>query len=179
MSNIFLISDTHFGHAAAVVMFKRADGTPLRDFSSAEECDEFMAKQWNSTVSPNDKVYHLGDVVMPKNHRNLSILSRLNGTKVLIKGNHDTLSLSKYQAYFKDVRGSHLLDNLVLTHIPVHHGSLTRWRGNIHGHLHSNAVMGSDSKIEDPKYFCVSVERINFTPIEFELVNKRFKDHGL
>lgn len=32
---------------------------------------------------------------------------------------------------------------------------------------------------EDPKYFCASVERINFTPIEFEVVNKIFKDRGL
>lgn len=76
-----------------------------------------------------------------------------------------------------------MLDNLVLTHIPIHRASLDRWRGNIHGHLHSYAVMMpsgySSAEIEDPKYFCASVERIDFTPIEFEVVNKIFKDRGL
>lgn len=178
MANTFLISDTHFGHAAAVTHFKLEDGSPLRDFSSVEECDEHMVECWNRVVGPNDKVYHLGDVVMPKNHRSLDILGRLNGTKVLVKGNHDELKPAKYLEYFKDVRGSHLLDNLVLTHIPVHRASLNRWRGNIHGHLHNYFVTEFDGVTPDPKYFCVSVERINYTPIPFETVNKIFKDHG-
>lgn len=143
-----------------------------------------MVERWNKVVGVNDKVYHLGDVVMPKNHRKLDeIMSRLNGTKVLIKGNHDELKPARYLGYFKDIRGSHSLDKLVLTHIPVHRASLTRWRGNIHGHLHARAVTMpsgySSAEVEDPKYFCASVERINFTPIEFEVVNKIFKDRGL
>lgn len=178
MANTFLISDTHFGHEAAVRHFKLPDGSPLRDFSSVEECDEFMVSQWNKVVGANDKVYHLGDLVMPKNHKHIEIMSRLNGTKVLIKGNHDELPPDKYLEYFKDIRGSHLLDKLVLTHIPVHPGSLTRWRGNIHGHLHSGYVTTYDGKTPDPKYYCVSVERINYTPIPFEVVNKTFKDNG-
>ncbi len=190
MSNTFLISDTHWSHSAAVMHFKKDDGTPLRPFSSAEECDEVMIANWNSVVRPNDKVYHLGDVVMPKNHRALDlIMPRLNGTKVLIKGNHDEMKPARYLEHFKDIRGSHLLDNLVLTHIPLHPASVLRWRGNIHGHLHSYAVLKANhiqgdtimyhDQVEDPKYFCVSVERINFTPIEFEVVNKIFKDRGL
>ncbi len=143
-----------------------------------------MVERWNKVVGVKDKVYHLGDVVMPKNHRKLDeIMLRLNGTKVLIKGNHDELKPARYLEYFKDIRGSHLLDKLVLTHIPVHRDSLTRWRGNIHGHLHARAVTMpsgySSVEVEDPKYFCASVERIDFTPIEFEVVNKIFKDRGL
>jgi calcineurin-like phosphoesterase family protein len=189
MSNTFLISDTHWGHAAAVRHFKRKDGSPLRDFESAEACDEYMIEQWNRVVGKNDKVYHLGDVVMPKNHLRLDeIMPRLNGDKVLIKGNHDELKPARYLAHFRDIRGSHLLDNLVLTHVPLHPASLLRWRGNIHGHLHSYAVQKANhfqagqimyhDQVEDPKYFCVSVERINYTPIPFETVNKIFKDRG-
>ena len=184
MSNTFIISDTHWGHQAACTIFKKDDGTPLRPFANADEADEAMVERWNKVVGVNDKVYHLGDVVMPKNHRKLDeIMPRLNGTKVLIKGNHDELKPDRYLRYFKDIRGSHLLDNLVLTHIPVHRASLTRWRGNVHGHLHDRAVMMpsgySSAEVEDPKYFCASVERIDFTPIEFEVVNKIFKDRGL
>lgn len=188
MANTFLISDTHFGHTAAVTHFKLEDGSPLRNFPSVEECDEHMVECWNRVVGPNDKVYHLGDVVMPKNHRSLDILGRLNGTKVLVKGNHDELKPARYLEYFKDVRGSHLLDNLVLTHIPLHPASLNRWRGNIHGHLHNHTVKKAGyiqdgqimyhMEVDDPKYFCVSVERINYTPIPFETVNKVFKDYG-
>lgn len=188
MSNIFLISDTHYGHRAATEQFTREDGSKLRDFNSVEECDEFQVEQWNRVVRPSDKVYHLGDVVMPKNHRSLQILSRLNGQKVLIKGNHDELKPSKYLEYFKDIRGSHMLDRLVLTHIPLHPASLLRWRGNIHGHLHSYAVLKAaymdggtimyQDGHEDPKYYCVSVERINYQPIPFETVNQIFKDRG-
>lgn len=188
MANTFVISDTHFGHQAASTTFLKSDGTKLRPFSSAEECDQFMEEAWNRVVKPGDKVYHLGDVAMAGKH--LHILDRLNGTKVLIKGNHDMEKLSVYAKYFKDVRGSHMLDKLVLTHVPVHPGSLDRWRGNIHGHLHSYAVIAPayinsrgkvmyDENREDPKYFCASVERINFTPIEFEAVNKIFKERGI
>lgn len=191
MANTFLISDTHFGHANAWKTFKLADGvTPLRPFTSTEEMDETMIANWNSVVRSQDKVYHLGDVAMCNPTKLRVIFSRLNGEKVLIKGNHDEDKLSLYSELFKDVRGSHSLDNLVMTHIPVHTGSLSRWRGNIHGHLHNyfvRKVIGVDvrtgefkySNEADSKYECVSVERIEYTPIPFETINKRFKDRGI
>jgi calcineurin-like phosphoesterase family protein len=177
MPNIFIISDTHWGHKAATETFKRDDGTPLRPFATVEECDEAMVENWNKVVAPSDKVYHLGDVIMPKDKKNAAIMHRLNGTKVLIKGNHDMESLDFYKQFFKDVRGSHRLDNIVLTHIPVHPGSLTRWRANIHGHLHYGSVMEGEQ--EDPKYFCASVEKINFAPMPFEEINQIFKNRGI
>lgn len=191
MSNTFLISDTHFSHTNAWKTFKLADGiTPMRPFTSTEEMDETMISNWNSVVKPIDKVYHLGDTAACSATKLRIIFSRLNGDKVLIKGNHDVDKLSLYQELFKDVRGSHLLDNLVLTHIPVNRGSLDRWRGNIHGHLHNyfvRKVIGVDAKTgdfkysndPDPKFECVSVERIDYTPIPFETINKRFKDRGI
>ena len=180
MSNTFLISDTHYGHNAACTLFKLADGvTPLRPFANAAEADEAMIERWNSVVKPNDKVYHLGDVVMPKHHRVLDeILPKLNGTKVLIKGNHDELEPARYLTYFKDIRAIHLLDNIALTHVPLHTASLVRWRANIHGHLHANNVV-KDNGLIDPKYFCVCVEQINYTPIPFELINNHFKSLGI
>lgn len=177
MANTFIISDTHWSHRAATELFKLEDGSPLRPFDTVEACDEAMVENWNRVVKPCDKVYHLGDVIMPKNKKDAHIMLRLNGTKVLIKGNHDMESTAFYSQFFKDIRGSHMLEKLVMTHIPVHPDSLTRWRGNIHGHLHNHAVMKDGS--EDPKYFCASVERINFTPIEFSVVNAIFKARGV
>lgn len=176
MPAVFLISDTHFGHLG-VCQFTQSDGvTKLRPWTDPAEMDEALIKNWNSVVRPQDKVYHLGDVVI--NRKALSTLARLNGEKVLIKGNHDIFRLEEYTPYFKDVRAYHKLDGMMLSHIPMHTDSLARFGCNVHGHLHSNRVMkprgvsrGGDilySKEIDPRYFSVCVEQIDFTPILLE-----------
>lgn len=166
--NVFLISDQHFGHKN-ILNFKRRDGSSLRVFSSVEEMDETMVERHNSVVRPNDKVYMLGDLCM--HNRNLPIMERLNGEKILIKGNHDQEKLSRYAKYFKDVRGSHQLAGYLLTHIPIHPDSLSRWKASIHGHLHSDLVQLNGKP--DPRYINVSVEQINYTPISLEEIVKR------
>lgn len=174
--NIFFISDTHFGHESPYTKFKQADGcTPLRPFASAADGDEAMVERWNKVVKAEDRVYHLGDVAMSKKH--LPILYRLNGRKVLIKGNHDIEDIKEYLKYFEDIRGSHQFDGMLLTHIPVHPASLARWGFNVHGHLHGNVVKeisikGQETSESDLRYKCVSVEQINYTPISLEEVRK-------
>lgn len=168
MHNTFLIADPHFGHIG-VVRFLREDGSKLRPWDTADEMDEVLVNNWNKTVRDQDKVYVLGDVVM--NRRHLNTLGRLRGKKVLIKGNHDIFHLEEYTKFFYDIRACHVLDNLLLTHIPVHPDSKGRFRGNVHGHLHSNRVRLPTGEI-DPWYYCVSVENINYTPMSFEEVRK-------
>lgn len=168
MSKTFLIGDTHFGHSN-MLTFKKQDGSLLRNFPCIEAHDEYLIALWNKTVSPQDKVYHLGDVGF-KGWTSLDrVLSRLNGTKVLIKGNHDGHKLSQYAQHFKDIRGSHVLDKFVLTHIPIHPDSVARWKANIHGHVHSNTL-------PDKRYVNVSAEVINYTPIDFEVIRNRYKE---
>lgn len=172
----FLISDTHFGHAG-VCRFTESDGvTKIRPWTSPDEMDEDMVRMWNDVVRPQDKVYHLGDVVI--NRKALAILNRLNGDNILIKGNHDIFKLSDYMPYFRDIRAYHKMDDYILSHIPMHSDSLARWcGGNFHGHLHTNRVMLGD-KI-DPRYFNVSVEQIGFKPILFEDAVKLMKEQQL
>ena len=183
----FVVSDTHFGHAG-VCKFTESDGvTKIRPWTDPDEMNEDMIRMWNDTVRPNDKVYHLGDVVI--NRKFLPVLNRLNGDKVLIKGNHDIFQLEDYTKYFRDVRGYHVLNGLILSHIPVHSDSLSRFGCNIHGHLHTNRVMrpiGFDvrtgtikyGKEIDPRYFNVSVEQIGFKPMLFEDVCKSIIAQG-
>jgi len=181
MPAVFLVSDTHFGHAG-VCRFLREDGTKLRPWDNPEEMDEEMVKRWNDTVRPNDKVYHLGDVVI--NRKALKTLGRLNGEKVLIKGNHDIFKLSDYLPYFKDIRGYHVMNGMILSHVPVHPESIARFGTNIHGHLHANRVKmkvqfpHKETEIIDPRYFNVSVEQIDFTPILFEQAIIKIKEQG-
>ena len=102
MPATFLVSDTHFGHTG-VCRFTREDGvTKLRPWDDPDEMDEEMIRRWNDRVRPNDKVYHLGDVVI--NRRALKTLARLNGDKVLIRGNHDIFRDSEYREYFRELR---------------------------------------------------------------------------
>ena len=181
MPSVFLTSDTHFGHKN-ICKFTNYDGSPVRPWDDADEMDEEMVKRWNETVQPNDKVYHLGDVVI--NRKSLAILDRLNGDKVLIKGNHDIFKLTDYTKYFRDVRAYHVMNGMILSHIPVSKGSIARFGTNIHGHTHGNRVMKTvgiwpfKKKVIDPDYFCVCVEQTDFRPILFEDAIKRIKAQG-
>lgn len=181
MPAVFLVSDTHFGHAG-VCRFLREDGTKLRPWDNPDEMDEEMVKRWNETVRPNDKVYHLGDVVI--NRKALKTLGRLNGDKVLIKGNHDIFRLDEYIPYFRDIRAYHVMNGMILSHVPVHTESIARFGTNIHGHLHANRVKmkvqfpHKETEIIDPRYFNVSVEQIDFKPILFEHALIKIRDQG-
>lgn len=167
MPSVYLVADTHFGHAG-VCRFLRPDGTKLRPWNSPEDMDKDMVEYWNDTVGPKDKVYHLGDVVI--NRKSLAILHKLHGDKVLIKGNHDIFKLEEYSRYFRDIRAYWIMDGYVLSHIPIHPSSLERWKGNFHGHLHAN-------QLDDPRYMCVSVEHTNYKPILFERAREKFLEN--
>ena len=180
MPAIFLVSDTHFGHAG-VCRFTEDDGvTKIRPWTDPDEMDEAMVKMWNETVRPNDKVYHLGDVVI--NRKALGIMRRLNGDKVLIRGNHDIFRDEEYREHFRELRAYHVMNGMILSHIPIHPESLGRFGVNIHGHLHTNRVMKrdffSDELMIDLSYHCVCVEQTGFKPILFEDVIKRIELEG-
>ena len=55
----------------------------------------------------------------------------------------------------------------MLSRIPMYPESLSRWKGNIHGHVHDNSL-------SDSRYINVSVENINYTPINFEEIRELF-----
>lgn len=174
--NTFLTSDTHFGHRL-MCKVDESTGCTYRPWDTIEEMNEALVDNWNSIVRPKDTIYHLGDVVI--NRSVLPILSRLNGKKILIKGNHDVFRAEEYLQYFTDLRGSATLDGMICTHIPIHPNSLERWGKNIHGHLHTHNVMREDwynGIYPDPRYLCVSVEQTDYTPISLEDCKKRFEE---
>ena len=182
MPSVFLVSDTHFGHAGVCRFTDSVTGEKIRPWTDPNEMDEEMVKRWNETVKPNDKVYHLGDVVI--NRKSLSIMSRLNGDKVLIRGNHDIFRDDEYRKYFRELRAYHVMNGMILSHIPLHPDSLSRFGTNIHGHLHTGRVKVQDKStnghwlVNDVRYHCVCVEQTDFRPILFEDVIKRIKEEG-
>jgi calcineurin-like phosphoesterase family protein len=185
--NRFVISDTHFGHTNSWEKFKLEDGSPLRPFTSTEEMDETMIERWNAKVKPGDTVYHLGDVVI--NKKSLHLVSRLNGRKILIRGNHDIFKDEEYREVgFEQIHGVRVfVDKFILSHIPLHPDCVSeRFRVNVHGHLHANEIkmpwgVNADrneiiyADFPDPRYLCVSVEHTNYEPLHFDEVEERIQ----
>jgi calcineurin-like phosphoesterase family protein len=164
----FVIADTHFCDLDMCTLLKK-DGHPLRPFSSVEEHDETIIANWNKVVPKDAKVYVLGDVASGK--KGIEKVGRLNGSrKILIAGNHDIFGSSSYLKYFKDIRATHRLDNgILMSHIPVHSSTFGKaHKINVHGHIHDKRVMDyfRVTPEKDPRYFCVSCEHINYTPME-------------
>ncbi len=91
-------------------------------------------------------------------HTNFTV--RRNG-KVYITGN--CFKLKDYLPYFDDIRGVHVMPSRVgiLSHVPLHPDSVDRFKLNIHGHTH-------DRCLDDSRYFNVSCEVLNYTPISYE-----------
>jgi calcineurin-like phosphoesterase family protein len=170
----FVIADLHMGDFD-MCNLKKEDGHPLRPFSTVEEHDETIIANWNKVVPKDARVYVLGDVAQKKS--DIAKIGRLNGSrKILIAGNHDIFGSSEYLKYFKDIRATHRLDNgILMSHIPVHPSTFGKaHKVNIMGHIHDKRVMefkpdNLDWTI-DPRYFCVSCEHINYTPIELGAV---------
>lgn len=77
----FFTSDTHFGHANIINLCKR----PFRDVN---HMNDMLVENWNSVVTDDDTVFHLGDFALGGSDVWNKVLSRLNGKMYLILGNH-------------------------------------------------------------------------------------------
>ncbi len=78
----FLTSDTHFEHKNIIEYCSRP-------FADVKHMTEVLVKNWNEVVKPEDTIYHLGDFAMGDKGLIPITLARLNGTKILVHGNHD------------------------------------------------------------------------------------------
>lgn len=159
---VFFIADTHFSEDN----IRRYENRP---FSNITEMNGFMLEQWNRAVKNDDLIYVLGDFGAD-NHES-SILKQLNGTKYLIKGNHDIQSNAFYRiAGFEEVYDYPIIlnDFWILSHEPLYVNENMPY-ANIFGHVHNSPVFKTYSK----QHYCVSVERINYSPISFSEIIDR------
>lgn len=176
--DIWVISDTHFRHKNILSFRDNASGKLVRgdDFKDVDEMDEHMIERWNSVVKPGDIVYHLGDVVMGDHDWFKQNWPRLRGSKRLLLGNHDDGKFLGSGGFFAKVGMWRMFPEfgLMLSHVPLHESSLLRLLDkngkypddcetllNVHGHIHQN-------QSPPGPYRNVSVEAINYTPINIE-----------
>lgn len=142
--------------------------------------DQHMVERWNDTVSDEDIVYHLGDVYFGEGHK---VLPFLRGRKRLILGNHDNGKCQKLQKYFQKILLWRMFPEygVLLTHVPAHPSAFEYKKlRNIHGHIHQNTTMmlnEDGTQSPDPRYINVSVEKINYTPVDLEkLVGTQYEN---
>lgn len=153
---IFIYSDPHFGHKNVI---KYAN----RPFSSINEMNSQLIKNFNKVVGHDDVVYILGDFSFLNTISTAEILKSLNGYKFLIKGNHDRKTNTAYkkmgftEVYDKPII---LMNCFILSHEPIDEntGDLI----NVYGHLHQNAHNDS------PMKFCACVEKTDYKPISLD-----------
>ena len=115
----YFTADQHFGHTGIIRYCNRP-------FDSVRDMDAFLIQSHNSVVSPEDDCYMLGDFTMTTNQDYIrSILSKLNGRKHLILGNHDELKPFRYvdlgftTVHTALVRESPIFGRFILIHDPV------------------------------------------------------------
>ena len=161
MTKIYFIADTHFGEDRIL----RYENRP---FDNARHMDDEMIKRWNKTVDIDDVVYILGDFGAVGYEA--EILSKLNGNKILVKGNHDTKSNDEYRSYgFKEVYDCPIIIDgfWILSHDALYVNENMPY-ANLFGHVHNSPIIKDYSK----QHYCVSVERIDYTPILFDKIKK-------
>ena len=173
-SNIFFTSDTHFGHNNILKYTQRP-------YANINEHDEGLIANWNSVVSPDSIVFHLGDVAFASPERAAEILSQLNGHKILILGNHDQMFYGGCEAskYFEHIIPQLSISigsqRIIMNHYPflayggVYYSTPT-WQ--IFGHVHTtrNGLTNADSpRMANlfPTQYDVGVDNNYYKPISF------------
>jgi calcineurin-like phosphoesterase family protein len=130
------IADLHFGHSNII----KFDNRP---FDSVDDMNETLIRNWNKVVGKGDTTYILGDFCWGKEPEWIELLNKLNGNKVLIRGNHDIKQMSKtLKDKFVCVKDRYELNDcgkkLILSHYPelAYKSDYNENVFMLHGHVH-------------------------------------------
>ena len=136
MPKKFYIADWHYGH-------KNCLAFDNRPFLNVESMNEMLISNWNKVVAPGDIVYVLGDMFWCKQAAVMPVLAQLNGTKFLIKGNHDRCNDGRFLKSFAKVTEYLEVEDdgrrVVLCHypIPCFKNHFYGWY-HLYGHVHTS-----------------------------------------
>ena len=180
---VFFTSDTHFSDANII----RLCGRP---FSSVEEMDETIIRNWNSTVPENGTVFHLGDFCSKSASRWKEILGKLNGDVHLILGNHDLRKMSsELSSLFASVGEQKQVivgeQRIYLNHYPfLCYGGSYRDVWQLFGHVHTGP---GHTGLDDhrmgalfPMQYDVGIDNNGYHPVSFsrlkEIIGERMAE---
>lgn len=161
MGKQYFIADTHFNHDKIIDYCNRP-------FNNVTEMNNKLICNWNKVIQNDDDViYHLGDFAFDNIETIAKFRKKLKGKIFLIMGNHDNYAVKRYyEAGFDKVYDKPILirnNTIILSHEPVFINNNCPFM-NVFGHIHDSVIY----KDYTENAFCVSVERINYTPISFE-----------
>lgn len=165
----FFTADSHFGDAPLVQRRRHA-------FASVKEHDEALIARWNARVAPTDTVWHLGDFAAGASREHCAaVFARLNGTKRLVRGNHDTnrvLNLpwaeppvESARITVQDAEGRSW--RLFLSHYP-HRSWPGFWRETRHLYGHTHACLPDTSRACD-----VGADACDYRPVDIATILAR------
>ena len=169
---IWLTGDTHFYHENILRFCSRP-------FDTIGEHDEALINNWNSVVSKDDSVYHLGDLTLGGHAQAVNVLCRLNGdVRILaypfhhdrrwlgpiLKGKVTHTATGVVVLEQQIVRLSLGETNVYLCHFPLGEWPQKHY-GAVHAHAHSHGNYKGEGRIVDVGvdchgYFPVSIERV-------------------
>jgi calcineurin-like phosphoesterase family protein len=164
-----VISDLHLGHENIIKYCNRP-------FKNAEEMSETIISNWNGVATDEDTVYMLGDWAFGRGSLELleQYLPRLKGKIIMIRGNHDRQNAGWYKALgVKEVHGCEYWKYkpyVLLSHRPY---PTKAPYINVHGHIHNNLMTLEPTNV----YVNVSVEAINYTPVDLDELIKKVKNN--
>lgn len=173
-SKLFFTSDLHFNHFNIAKYCNRP-------FNSRKEMNEALIRNWNTKVPEDGIVINCGDFSLfheidLKQYQKLA--SKLNGTQLLVRGNHDRVPLlpegdgDKFIAIV-DIANI-IVDDITIT---ASHYPLLAYptHYNVFGHVHTlndGIIYGPDAYIMGKINICsqkdVGVDCNNYTPISYQ-----------
>jgi len=130
-------------------------------------------------VKPEDRIYHLGDVIFKKQGTLGLILKECPGDKILCKGNHDYNADGWYiRKGFSDVVEYYITNGILLSHLPLDIDEIEKETGekiryNIHGHFHRKNREEIDRgpagyPFYSDKHLLIAIEEEDYKPILIE-----------
>ena len=165
--SIYLIADLHLGHANIIRYCSRPFFV-----SDVREMDHVLVKNWNYTISPENRVYYLGDLRYGKDALPLSLYrQKLKGHITFIKGNHDDQELDTVPSYLLDYGGFRFL----LVHDPADcDPTFDGWV--IHGHHHNNNIRQYPFIDFKHRRINVSAEVVGYIPVNLNDICEILRD---
>jgi calcineurin-like phosphoesterase family protein len=160
-------ADQHFWHRNIISLQNRP-------FDSMEHMIAKLVKNHNLLVQPSDTVFHVGDFSLGSGTRTLFVLGLLNGTNILLKGNHDRYQRASLPNYWQGILDGGV--GVYLSHCPQ--GS---WPGmhqgvwHLYGHLHGGLSRHPAPPFKSRFHYDVGVDNNNYMPVSLEQLELYFE----
>ena len=187
--SIYLTSDTHFNHGLTsdgynpernILAYCHDRGFP-NTLQGLLDMNETLIQNWNRVVRPTDTVIHAGDFALGQKIHHPGIMARLNGYKIITRGNHDPSAPKLREFGWDEVHDQYFLEyqgeTLWVSHVPVENShdhvegrELRRPEATqpytiaVCGHVHETFLFALDGCLN------VGVDKWDLTPVHIDSV---------